>query len=267
MSKVHRDLIGRMGPPPVPGGHARHPVRVPGERRRHHGQGGRLLPGERAAGDGGGLLPVGGRRRRRRLRADAGPAAGGPLRVRRAREARPTPWPSGRAPRCRWCWPRSCATGGCVTFASAAAVTLGAFALPGVRGLQGRAATPLAGGPRPAGRGRAAGGGGPPLQQRRGRQPRHPVLLHGRAPAVAPRGRCCPTTSSSSASTSTPPSSSTSTPGTATVAGIGTVTVRHRASSCDLGGRRIGADRRPVGGRRRGDVAASAATGRCPRTA
>ena len=60
---------------------------------------------------------------------------------------------------------------------------------PGLRDLQGRRRPGLARGPRPAGRGdRAAGRRRAPLRQRRGRHPRHALLLHGRAPAADPRG-------------------------------------------------------------------------------
>ena len=56
---------------------------------------------------------------------------------------------------------------------------------PGLRDLQGGRGPALARGAGPARRGDgAAGGGRPPLRQRRGRQPRHPLLLHGRAPAA-----------------------------------------------------------------------------------
>ncbi len=54
----------------------------------------------------------------------------------------------------------------------------------GLRDLQGGRRAPLARGHRPAGAAGAAGRADPPLRQRRGRHPRHPLLLPGRAPAV-----------------------------------------------------------------------------------
>ena len=112
------------------GGHARHPVRVPGERRRHHGQGGGLLPGERPAGDGGGVVPVGRGGGRRSPTSRCWPACGRPG------TCSPGPgspsyalaqWKGSQVPAVL---AEKLRTGGCVTFASAAAVTLGAFALP-----------------------------------------------------------------------------------------------------------------------------------------
>ena len=128
------------------------------------------------------------------------------------------------------------ADGGILTMASAAALTVGVVTIPVYeiykvgeepRWLEG---LDLAGpGDRPA------GGRGPPLRQRRGRHPRHPLLLHGRAAPADPRGGPARRAPSSSASTATRRSCSTSRRGTAAVSGLGGVTVRVGGRSAVFG--------------------------------
>ncbi len=81
-------------------------------------------------------------------------------------------------------------------------------------------------GARPAAPRRHPRRGDPALQQRRGRHPRHPLLLHGRAAPARARVEPFPTAAASSGSTSTPPASSTSPAATLTVRGRGRVTWR-----------------------------------------
>ena len=74
--------------------------------------------------------------------------------------------------------------GGCVAFASAAALTFGVATVP-VYEIYKVGATPYWARAGPAGADRRAGGGDPALRQRRGRHPRHPILLPRRATTAA----------------------------------------------------------------------------------
>jgi len=73
------------------------------------------------------------------------------------------------------------ASGGALTMASAAALTLGVVTVPVYEIYK-------VGARHPRPRGRPHGGRHPPLRQRRGRQSRHPLLLPRRAPTADPRG-------------------------------------------------------------------------------
>ena len=82
------------------------------------------------------------------------------------------------------------ADGGILTMASAAALTVGVVTIPVYEVYKVGRGAALARGARPPRPGdRPARGRRPPLRQRRGRHPRHPLLLHGRAaPADAGGG-------------------------------------------------------------------------------
>ena len=107
---------------------ARHPVRLPGERRRHHPEGRGVLRAQR--------------RRRGRRRWSGAPGSTGPrstarsppsarpARCSRGRAARRTPCACGRAPGSTTRSRRVAASGGTVTFASAAALTIGVVSVP-----------------------------------------------------------------------------------------------------------------------------------------
>ena len=99
--------------------------------------------------------------------------------------------------------------GACLVAASAAALTVGRCTLPvyeiykvgeGLHWVEGMDLL---------GRFGLESRGGPPLEQRRGGQPRHPVLLHGTAAFREDSRPSCPRTTESSAWTSTPPAPST----------------------------------------------------------
>ena len=209
-------------PRPGPGGVARHAVRLPGERRRHLGPGRRVLPGERRPPHRGGQLPAGRERSTPSMReASLARIGAGPLGLRRARQPdlRPAPVARHRDPGAagRQAAPRRLrrpspapppSPSGIATVPVYEVYKVGADPV-WEEGLDLVAEAGL------------KVGRHPPLRQRRGRQPRHPVLLPGRAPAADAGGRSSPTTHSSSASTSTPASCSTSTPATATVVGLG----------------------------------------------
>ena len=130
MVKPHRQLFDRLGPAPA-GRAARHPVRLPGQRRRHLGPGRRVLRGQRRP-DRRGRSSCAGSTAPTRCAREAALArlAAGPLGVRRARAARPTPcgqWAGTDVPELL---ADKLAHGGCVVFASAAALTLGRYTVP-----------------------------------------------------------------------------------------------------------------------------------------
>ena len=212
-----------------PGRPPRHAVRLPGERRRHRRPRGRVLRRERRALDRRRQLPIR-RRRRGGLRGLLEPCGrpayvfggpGGPSYA--LRQWRGSPIPELLRDKLR--------DGGCVTFASAAALTLGLVTVPvyeiykvgeeprWLDGLDLLGAAGLSAAVIPH-YDNAEGGTHDTrfcyLGERR--------LADARA-AAPRRAR------SSSASTSTPPSCSTSTAATVTVEGLGTVTVRHRGQS------------------------------------
>ena len=189
MAKVHRELISRMGPSPVPAAMLDTPFGFQENADDITAKAVDYFRESVQRAHGRGVLPVRRRGRRRpcRLRADAGPAAGGRLRVRRARQPLLRPGAMGRQPGAGGAG-REAAHRRRHHLRQRRRLHPGHVRPAGVRGLQGGPPAALAGRPRPGGRGGPAGGDRAALQQRRGRQPRHPVLLHGRAAPVRPRG-------------------------------------------------------------------------------
>ena len=243
-------------PEPVTGRDPRHAVRVPGERRRAE-RSDASSSSPRASGARWPSPRTGRATSTRSRRPRPSPGSARRATSWPARAAPATPSASGPAARSRPPSPIELRDGGILTMASAAALTLGIAHDPRLRDLQGGRGAALAAGARPAGSGdRPAGRRGPPLRQRRGRQPRHPLLLHGRAPPADAGARAGRRARSSWASTATRRSCSTSIGGTATVSGLGGVTVR-------VDGRRDGLPERQRGEHRhhRRDVARGLADG------
>ena len=209
----------------------RHPVRLPGQRRRHLG------PGRRATSPpawGGPSKPstCGGLRARIPVRTEAALARLAAARWVFAGTGQPDLRPAavGRARTCRTCWPTNWSR---TVVWSSPAPPPSPSAVTRCRSTRSTRWAPIRSGrtgldllrrarPRP--------GRHPALRQRRGRHPRHPVLLPGRAAPGRAGGAAARRAGGCWASTSTPAASSTSTAGTASVVGNGVVTVRRAGS-------------------------------------
>ena len=197
MVKVHRSVVERLGPGRRARAAARHAVRVPDQRRGDRVPGRDLLPRQRGCHVGGGR-PAPGRATSKGPAVTPSSPSWPPRRLVFAGPGSPTyalrQWQGTARPALL---AEKLALGGALTFASAAALTLGAVTVPVYEVYKVGEDPRWVPGPRPAGRHRPARGAHPPLRQRRGRHPRHPVLLPGRgaagrARARAPRGRLRP---------------------------------------------------------------------------
>ena len=194
MAKVAPRAARAFGDRPAPADVARHAVRLPGERRRAHRRGSSSFfatsvgPADRPS------------RRTGRATSTRSPSATAVARIReaalrlgRTRQPELRAPASGPAARSRARSATSSRAAGIVTMASAAALTLGVVTIPVYEIYKVGEDPHWLDGPRPARAGdRAAGRGRPALRQRRGRQPRHALLLPGRATAARRSRRALP---------------------------------------------------------------------------
>ena len=130
MVKPHRQLFDRLGPDPGARRPARHPLRLPGQRRRHLGPGRRVLRRQRGPAGRGRSSCAGSRAPTRSASRPPWPGWRRPAGCSPGRAAPPTPCASGPGTDVPDLLADKLAHGGCVVFASAAALTLGRYTVP-----------------------------------------------------------------------------------------------------------------------------------------